>query len=232
MRAFIVFAAIMVATSAGAQNPDGSYSGPVEAKWDSNGRTMTLLDNLSYTDPTGHVWTAPKGSVVDGASIPQFAWSIIGGPFEGKYRDSSVIHDVGCVKKWAPWETVHEVFYWGMLTSGVEEWRAKVMYAAVYHFGPRWPQVVAVAGMPFSQSTLALQQALQGKVGGSLATIQSISPPPTAVISEGPATFQVLVSPPDDSMTESRFNELAHEIEQDAGTGKPTPSLEEIRAYK
>jgi hypothetical protein len=30
-------------------------------------------------------WVAPANAVVDGASIPKFAWSIIGEPFEGQY---------------------------------------------------------------------------------------------------------------------------------------------------
>ncbi len=34
--------------------------------------------------------------------------------------------------------TVHRTFYTAMRASSVDVWRAKVMYAAVYHFGPRW----------------------------------------------------------------------------------------------
>src|SRR5687768_7819159 len=61
-------------------------------------------------DPKGQQWLAPSGSMVNGASIPQFAWSIIGGPFEGLYRDASVIHDVACEQKARAWEAVHESF--------------------------------------------------------------------------------------------------------------------------
>src|SRR5207248_6138643 len=71
-------------------------SGSVAAKWNPDGRTITLTENYTYIDPTGVSWLAPKGWVVDGASIPQWAWSVIGGPFEGKYRDASVVHDVAC----------------------------------------------------------------------------------------------------------------------------------------
>jgi hypothetical protein len=93
---------------------------------------------LTYTDPACRKWIAPANSVVDGASIPQWAWSIIGGPFEGKYRDASVIHDVACDEKKAHWQDVHLTFYNAMLTNGVEIVKAKIMYAAVYYFGPRW----------------------------------------------------------------------------------------------
>src|SRR5947199_3462054 len=72
----------------------GYYSGEPVTKWNPDGRTMTLLTELRYTDPHGEVWLAPIGSVVDGASIPRYLWSIMGGPFEGKYRNASVLHDV------------------------------------------------------------------------------------------------------------------------------------------
>src|SRR5439155_3589874 len=67
----------------------GYYNGEPVTKWNSDGRTMTLLTELRYTDPQGEVWVAPIGSVVDGASIPRYLWSVMGGPFEGKYRNAS-----------------------------------------------------------------------------------------------------------------------------------------------
>src|SRR5947207_6952926 len=72
----------------------GSFNGEPVTKWNPDGRTMTLLTELRYTDPQGFVWLAPIGSVVDGASIPRYLWSIMGGPFEGKYRNASVLHYV------------------------------------------------------------------------------------------------------------------------------------------
>src|ERR1035441_4686270 len=44
-------------------------------------------------DPDGLEWKAPKGLVTDGASIPQIAWTPVGGPFEGLYRLAAVVHD-------------------------------------------------------------------------------------------------------------------------------------------
>src|SRR5690348_6841794 len=87
-----------------------SFSGPIRAQWLHDGRNMKLLEPLTYVDPYCRSWVARAGSVVDGASIPKFAWSIIGGPFEGKYRDASVVHDVACMERSAPWEYVHLVF--------------------------------------------------------------------------------------------------------------------------
>lgn len=117
----------------------GKFIGSVKAEWLEDGRTMKLLEDFKYVDPQRIEWNAPLGWIVDGASIPQFAWSIIGGPFEGKYRNASVIHDVACDKREQPWEKVHQAFYNAMRASEVGKIKAKIMYAAVYHLGPRWP---------------------------------------------------------------------------------------------
>src|SRR5215210_8183144 len=84
----------------------GKYSGPIRAEW-LPGRKMRLLEEVHYIEPQGKDWVAPKDAVVDGASIPKPFWSTVGGPFEGEYRDASVIHDVACDERTARWEDVH-----------------------------------------------------------------------------------------------------------------------------
>lgn len=128
------------------RNLYGHYIGRVAAIWNPDGRTMKLMEAYAYIDPEGIRWEAPAGAEIDGASIPKQAWSIVGGPYEGLYRFASVIHDVACDEKKRPWEDVHLAFYYGMRASGVEEIRAKVMWAAVNEFGPRWPRYVHIIG--------------------------------------------------------------------------------------
>jgi hypothetical protein len=101
---------------------------------------MRLLADFVYEDPSGERWVAPRGAIVDGASIPRVLWSLIGGPFEGKYRDASVVHDIACEERRRPWRDVHRMFYNASRLAGVEETRARVMYGAVFHFGPRWAE--------------------------------------------------------------------------------------------
>src|SRR3989454_8570912 len=120
------------------ENKWGHYSGYVEARWENDGRTMTLLSELRYTDPQGIVWTAPAGSVVDGASIPRSLWSIMGGPFEGKYRNASVLHDVAYGQHNRPWQDCDRMFYNAMRCSGVSAVEAKTMFYALYRFGHHW----------------------------------------------------------------------------------------------
>jgi hypothetical protein len=99
---------------------------------------MTLLTELRYTDPNGNVWVAPIGSVVDGASIPRYLWSIMGGPFEGRYRNASVLHDVAYGEKKRPWQDCDRMFYHAMRCSGVSAVEAKTMFYALYRFGHHW----------------------------------------------------------------------------------------------
>lgn len=116
----------------------GRFEGRVVATWDDDGRNMTLIEDFAYVDPAQKRWDAPKHSVVNGASIPQTFWSLIGGPFEGQYRNASVVHDVYCVSMSEPWEDVHRMFYHACRCGGVGEGKAKLLYFAVYHYGPRW----------------------------------------------------------------------------------------------
>ncbi|NLX98898.1 MAG: DUF1353 domain-containing protein [Rhodopirellula sp.] len=119
----------------------GRFEGDVVAVWDSDGRHMTLREDFAYVDPKDRRWLAPAGTTVDGASIPRAFWTLVGGPFEGRFRNASVIHDVGCVKMEDAWEDVHRVFYEACRCGGVDEQKAKMLYYAVYHFGPRWSPV-------------------------------------------------------------------------------------------
>jgi hypothetical protein len=107
-------------------------------RWDPDGRTMTLLSELRYTDPKGETWVAPTGSVVDGASIPRSLWSVMGGPFEGKYRNASVLHDVSYDQHNRPWQDCDRMFYNAMRCSGVGAVEAGTMYYALYKFGHHW----------------------------------------------------------------------------------------------
>ena len=116
----------------------GYFDGEPVTKWNPDGRTMTLLTELRYTDPHGNVWVAPIGSIVDGASIPRYLWSIMGGPFEGRYRKASVLHDVAYGERNRPWQDCDRMFYYAMRCSGVSAAEAKTMFYALYRFGHHW----------------------------------------------------------------------------------------------
>ena len=120
------------------EHPWGYYSASPITRWEPDGRNMTLISELRYTDPNGVVWIAPAGSVVDGASIPRSLWSIMGGPFEGKYRNASILHDVAYDEHNRPWQDCDRMFYSAMRCSGVNSVEAKTMYYALHKFGRHW----------------------------------------------------------------------------------------------
>jgi hypothetical protein len=102
---------------------------------------------------------------------------VIGGPYEGKYRDASVNHDYECCVQQSAWQDVHRMFYDGMMARGVELWRAKLMYFAVYFFGPRWPQPAAPPKRGFSEGDVARAADLfQGEPEITLESIEQLSP--------------------------------------------------------
>lgn len=129
----------------------GRFDGlPAQTEWDQNGRSSRLLRALTYHSAEGVEWPVPEGSWFDGASIPKVFWSIIGGPYEGRYREASIVHDHFCIKRIRAWRDTHRMFYDAMLCRGVSGFKARLMYYAVYRFGPRWAvaALVEAAGMP------------------------------------------------------------------------------------
>jgi len=120
----------------------GRYLGRLVLELLPDGRLMQLLEPFGFLDENQVRWPVPARAQVDGASIPRPLWSLMGGPFEGKYRDASVIHDYYCDTRRRPWRKVHRVFYNAMRVSGTNETLAKLMYAGVLFGGPRWSDTV------------------------------------------------------------------------------------------
>ncbi len=117
------------------------FTGDVVAKWlrhDGKDRDMKLVKPFSFKDSKSINWTAPVGSIVNGASIPKFLWEEVGSPFVGDYRRASVLHDVACHKMLKTPKEVHRMFYDAMICDGVNTFRAKYMYAAVRLFSRKW----------------------------------------------------------------------------------------------
>lgn len=116
----------------------GQFKGELVLKILPDGRDMELVRLFEYIDSHDVIWIVPAGTRIDGASIPRVLWTLVGSPFVGKYREASVIHDHYCDTKSRHWKAVHKVFLDGMLARGVEKNQARLMYIAVYRFGPRW----------------------------------------------------------------------------------------------
>jgi Protein of unknown function (DUF1353) len=106
-------------------------------------RRWLLTDDLAYQTNLLHgIFIAPRGFQTDLASIPRILWPIA--PKVDLYDAAAVIHDaayahalvtadgerVELVKVWADL-----IFREAILSCGVSEWRAHLMYLAVKRFG-------------------------------------------------------------------------------------------------
>jgi len=140
----------------------GHFTGRVAAEWLADGRDMLLLEDYAFTDSANVTWMAITGHRINGASIPQALWTIVGSPYTGKYRNASVVHDQACDDKTAGWKAVHKMFYEACVIGGVDHAKAKLMYAAVYIWGPRWRVGhVNPTEQPTVMEILALREALK-----------------------------------------------------------------------
>ena len=138
----------------------GKFQGEVIAKWSRDppleARNMSLMADFSYIEPTRPptVWPAAKGRCIDGASIPEFLWSLVGSPFTGNYRRASVVHDIACQDKPLTSDRAHYMFYLAMRCDRTPDRLAKIMYLAVRTFGPQW----GVGRSPVPQTHENVQQ--------------------------------------------------------------------------
>jgi len=210
----------------------GKFIGTVKTEWLPDHRRMRLLASLAYIDPHNVRWDAPSGWVIDGASIPQCFWSIIGGPYEGNYRNASVIHDVACDQKRRPWEAVHEAFYYAMLCEGAEPVKAKIMYGAVYFLGPRWPNKIVKEVAISNVHDMIKRVRTESAVGSKIDIIEMKGRP--LIYPNQSETIDIIVNitPPENQLSEADFAKLKAAIEEREHSKQGAMSLEEIRNYR
>jgi hypothetical protein len=178
----------------------GEFVGRLVTEWLDDGRNMKLIKSFGYQSSDKTVWKVPRGTVVNGASIPQFLWSFIGSPFGDKYRKASVVHDYYCESRSRSWKRVHQIFYEAMLTSGVDSSRAWLMYQAVLRFGPRWKL----------NSNKSNCKRVNGKIDFTSCTRNSVSEKPRLVIPKSdPASIQKFLN----EMKQGQHAEAAEQLE-------------------
>lgn len=101
---------------------------------------------LSFVDSAGANWSAPAGTVTDGASIPGVFVPLVGERTSSQFLNAATMHDAYCGQgndgltefQSRQWQDVHAMFYDALIVNGTQPLKAKIMYAAVYLGGPRW----------------------------------------------------------------------------------------------
>lgn len=118
----------------------------------SDARICKLGSELTYKSSTDNlVWQTDawrdgngESGTTDGASIPGWAQSIIGDPYDESYLKAAIVHDHYCYDEnhVRTWRKTHRMFYDALIDLGVSTIKAKTMYFAVYLFGPHWVDIV------------------------------------------------------------------------------------------
>jgi len=127
----------------------GTFSGEPETAWLTQAgtpdRDMRLLRDISFTDPAGTRWSAPAGSVIDGASIPRALWTVVGSPYTGDCRRASIVHDIACVQAAGDRDqrrAADRMFFHGCRADGCSIRQAAILYLGV-RVGAAAPQIPA-----------------------------------------------------------------------------------------
>ncbi len=170
---------IPVIDETGKESEWGNFPAKPQVELLDDGRNLKLLADFGYQDPRGRLWTATKGSIVNGASIPEVFWPVVGTPLIGKYRDASIVHDEACVRRSEDSRDVHRMFYEACRCSGVPDPQAKLLYAAVYHFGPAW---VKKPVMEVRQSEGPDGKVVTTTVTQMIVESLPVSPPPPTLV--------------------------------------------------
>jgi hypothetical protein len=120
----------------------GQFSGDPLTTWLTEAgpdRKMQLERDFWFEHGRDH-WDAPKGAVVDGASIPQPLWSLVGSPYTGDYRRASIVHDVACDKAGtdsAKRRAADKMFFHACIAGGCGVAQAMLLYVGV-RIGAWW----------------------------------------------------------------------------------------------
>ena len=102
----------------------------LEGKFIGKGR-WELSAPFEYHARKSFVIVVPEKFVTDGASIPKFAFSLVGGRWTGKYVRGAVIHDYLYYSQFILRKTADKIFLEAMKYSGVNFVKRRIMYLAV-----------------------------------------------------------------------------------------------------
>ena len=109
---------------------NGEFQGRVMVEWldDPFVPTMRLVEPFAYRQPEGKVWAVPRGHIVEGRGMPPLFRDLIGQPFNGGFRKSSIVYDYATQKMTEPWDDAQHMFLDASVAEGVTRAEAKAMY--------------------------------------------------------------------------------------------------------
>ena len=114
-------------------NIKDSFPEDLNALFIGNGQ-WRLITPFTYITKSGKEIIAPVNMITDGASIPRFAWMIVGSPWSGRYVKATIPHDFLYSKAEGSRKEADLIFYEAMGVLGVPRWKRWIMYQAVRIF--------------------------------------------------------------------------------------------------
>jgi Protein of unknown function (DUF1353) len=124
-------------------------------------RRCKLAFDFGYVDTKGIGWQANAGDDTDGATIPEWAQSLVGASFDKSFVKAAAIHDHYVVNHVRTWQQTHLMFYDALIDSGVPVTKAQIMYFAVLAGGPRWIGVVEGIACPVGMMCISSERMMQ-----------------------------------------------------------------------
>lgn len=114
---------------------------------DGNGKTIKqLVSPYLWKDPIHGDIIVPEGFIFDGASIPEWAWSLIlTNPFDEGVVQAALVHDWLYTTHEVPRAEADAIFYEILTDQEVSNHKRLIMYLAVRTFGAlAWANGVTV----------------------------------------------------------------------------------------
>ena len=113
------------------------FTKPIIVELLPGGRKVRVVESFSYDvgKKGGSTIYVPAGFVSDGATIPRFAWPIIGSPLTGKYRAAAILHDYLYYTAKYPRKRCDEIFLEAMTVLKVNKVKRTIIFWAVRFFG-------------------------------------------------------------------------------------------------
>ncbi len=107
---------------------------PLKAEYIGAGQWKLIVPFEYHCEKYGII-KVPINFVSDGASIPSFAWGMIGSPWTGKYVEATIPHDFCYSKNLYSRKKCDLIFYEAMQVLKVPFWKRWTMYHSVRTFG-------------------------------------------------------------------------------------------------
>jgi len=95
-----------------------------------DGRLWELIEPFEYHSDKWGIIKISALFVFDFASIPRFAWSIIGSP-TGRYGPAALVHDFILAKEIYPRKIADRIFLEAMKNCNIPYFKRMIMYFAV-----------------------------------------------------------------------------------------------------